>query len=474
MNARRVLLINPSKNDRFPVTRLHMGLTLIGEMLVRRGHIVRIVDYAFLRSLACASVPSVKEVVTAFSPDVVGVSVFTYLYSACQNVVGELAATGDFPIILGGPHFSVFPDDFVSDERISYVVRGEAENSIVSLVEDAKRQRHPVIVDCLPPRATEIPNANLDIAVGSEKLTEYQIQLSRGCPYHCSFCSVSKVAGRVVRARSIELCVEEIVEAVARYPAINRVAITDDCPTFDRKRFKEFLALFGKRVCGRRLHIDNVRANMVDEEMLALYSAVGGRNICLGVESGDPEVFGMVNKGERLEDIEEAACMVKAHKLTLGLCFVIGLPGDTYRSHANSVALARRIKPDYVFWNMCVPWPGTPVYDWFKKHGTMHDPRDFSTLVDPRVRFNWPVAETEDFPARERVRAWLGANMETHRWFNTPSDWPKLFGLAFKYRVWRSFAVYSGGTFLPAISEVLWRSVGRIKSAVRRLMRRAV
>jgi anaerobic magnesium-protoporphyrin IX monomethyl ester cyclase len=452
--GKRVLLVNPAKQDNFGVNRIHMGLSLLGEILVSSGHEVKIMDYAFLRSLeGRISVPSIEEVIHEFKPDVIGISVFTYLYNECQTLINKTSHCCSMPIILGGPHFAIFPDSFGDDNRISYIVRGEAERVILNLIEAGKREQHPVFIDCPFPSPDDIPAVNLDVAYGSQYLKVYQIQLSRGCPYNCSFCNVELIAGRRVRARALETCLDQIVKAKERYPDSESVTITDDCPTFEKKRFKQFLRMFREANLGCGLTIDNMRANLIDEEMIQLYVAAGGRNVCLGVESGHPEVFGLINKGESLEDIIEAVRLVRKYGLRLGLCFVIGLPGDNLERHAYSMRLAKTLKPDYIFWNMCIPWPGTKVHEWFQVHGNIGDLRNFSTLIDPRVNFKDPVCTSVAFPKEDRIRTWLMANMETHNYFRNPHDIWKLLSLTYRYKIYRSFAIYLARCFLPEVVD---------------------
>jgi len=405
-----------------------------------------------------------------FAPDIVGISVFTYLFDECCDLIKRVSSSVDIPIILGGPHFAVFPDAFSEDDRISYILRGEADGCIVDVVNRASRQPKPVFIDCPLPLANEIPEVDLSIAVGSEYLSDYQIQLSRGCPYHCAFCNIEIISGRHVRERDVEACLAQIKAAKKKYPHIRNIIITDDCPNANKTRFKEFLQKLG--MCGFdcQLWVDNIRANLVDEEMLDLYVAVHGLNICLGVESGNPEVFNSVNKGETLDEIVSAANAIKEKGLKLGLCFVIGLPGDTLEKHRSSMALAKRLKPDYVFWNMCIPWPRTRIYQWFLSHGEIFDIRNFSTLIDPHGVFRMPVADSFDFTRAERVRAWLMANMTTHNYFVYPQDFGRLFWLAVKYRIWSSFLIYFWKTFLPAFWEYLTFIPGGLRHRLRRLI----
>jgi anaerobic magnesium-protoporphyrin IX monomethyl ester cyclase len=447
---KRILLLNSCKQDGFSVNRIHMGLSLLGGILRNAKHEVMLIDFAFLRDLKdCIRVPEIEAVLDEFQPGLVGISVFTYLYDECQDLIERTSHRPEIPIILGGPHFSVFPEDFSSDPRISYILRGEAESVILSLVETAKRENHPVFINCPSPSADEIPAVDLDIVYGHEFLKLYQIQLSRGCPYQCSFCNIERVAGRRVRPRNIETCLQEITEAKTRHPQISTIVITDDCPTFDKERFKTFLKLFAAANLGCELSIDNVRANLLDEEMIRLYVEAGGRNLCVGTESGHPEVFEAVNKGESLDDIVHAARLIRKYGLVLGLCFVIGLPGDTLKRHARSVALARSLKPDYLFWNMCIPWPGTQVHQWYTTHGRIGNPRNFSTLVDPTGNYGNPVCATKEFPEKDRIKAWFMANLETQCYFKRTRDLGKLFFLSIRYNFFRSFVNHFTRCFIP-------------------------
>lgn len=468
--GRRVLFINPAKRDSFSVDRIHMGFTLMGQLLTEAGCAVLVLDYAFLRDLEGAVfVPTVEEAVAEFRPDVVGISAFTYLYQEALELVGRVNVCTDAPIVLGGPHVTIFPDDFAADSRISYLVRGEAEEVIVDLVRTASRQPAPVVVDCPLPSGDRIPAANLEIVHGSHLLRTFQIQLSRGCPFTCSFCNVELIAGgRRVRSRDLDACLEEIAAAVRDYPSIRTVTITDDCPNYDAQRFKRFLDRFAELKTGRTLTIDNVRADLLDEEMIRLYLGAGGNNLCLGTESAHPEVFRLINKGESLEHVAAVAPLVRKYGLQLGLCFVIGLPEDSLARHRESIALARRLKPDYVFWNMCIPWPGTDVHAWFSRHGRIGDVRGFSTLIDGEVGFTEPRAWSDDFTREERVTAWLMANMETYTFPVVPPgrfirNLGRLWRLSGLYGIRRSFFIYALGAVPHQVGSALKKRWRRLK-----------
>lgn len=439
---RRILFLNAGKEDNFVVKKLHLGLTVLATILKEAGHQVQIIDYAFLRHISkLVYVPSIEEVIQEFQPDVIGLSVFTYLWDECLNLIERISCCSSAPIILGGTHFSIFPEDFSSDPRISYIVRGEAESIIVDLVESAKKESTPVIINAPLPPLDAVPPCNLELAYGGQYLEYYQIQLSRGCPHQCSFCTIPIIGGRKLRTRDLNNVIDEIVKAKERYPRIKEICITDDFPSFNKARFKRFLELFKEADTGCLLWVDNMRADSIDDEMVSLYKAAGGYNICVGVESGNPEVFSLIHKGESLSAIIAGAKKVRQSGLVLGLCFIIGLPEDNMARHMDSMRLAKLLRPHYILWNVCNPYPGTGVYKWYQKHGEVGDNRNSSTLIDPNVDYKEPRFTSPNFPKKLMIKAWLMANMETHDYLASPKNILKLFRLTRIYGTYHSFLI---------------------------------
>ncbi|AFM23494.1 B12-binding domain-containing radical SAM protein [Desulfomonile tiedjei] len=468
---KRVLFINPTKKRRTETDRVHLGFCLLGSILSDAGHETRVLDLSFLQHVTDAAI--IKDAqwhVQDFRPDVIGISVFSFLHRETVVLLRELETIWNGTVLLGGPHFAVFPEDFREFPNVDYVVRGEAENVILDILQPNTLTSNPTYIDAKPTNPDRIPRADLSVVYGNQHMTVFQIQLSRGCNYQCSFCSVHRVAGRQIRSRRIEECLEEIIAARSEFPAISNIVITDDCPGYDSLRLKQFLRLMAQSCQGVRLYIDNMRADIVDEELLELYVAAGGENICLGAESGHPEVFKKVHKGESLEKIRAAAGLVKKHNLLLGLCFIIGLPGDTPERHYHSVRFARSLEPDYCYWNMVVPWPGTAVYKWYEENGTVEDQRNFTTLVNDRAQFDSPICDSREFPKRELIRAWLIANMETHDLLVNPIALPKIMYLSIKYRILGSFLAYcirllrSPSKFMAFINRGIQIRWGKIRS----------
>jgi hypothetical protein len=113
----------------------------------------------------------------------------------------------------------------------------------------------------------------------------------------------------------------------------------------------------------------------------------------------------MINKGETLEDIENAARLIKKNNLLLSLCFIIGLPGDNLERIKDSIKFAKKFKPDTIYWNMIIPYRNTQVRDWFIKNGKVYNEIGTTSLADGDFKCEEPVAETPDFTSWERKKA---------------------------------------------------------------------
>ena len=123
---------------------------------------------------------------------------------------------------------------------------------------------------------------------------------------------VEQVAGRKLRKRIVETCLDEIVEVKRSHPNLELLVITDDCTTADIQRFKRFLVCVVEMDLGWDLSIDNVRANLIDEELIDLFVAAGGSSPLF---SPPPTCPGGSRYCEGLRGGEECGLSVPATRL---------------------------------------------------------------------------------------------------------------------------------------------------------------
>jgi radical SAM superfamily enzyme YgiQ (UPF0313 family) len=133
--------------------------------------------------------------------------------------------------------------------------------------------------------------------------------------------------------------------------------------------------------------------------------------ISLGVESGDPEVFDKIKKGEKLEDVERGIKLAQAAGIKVHGFFIIGLLGSTYEADKRSVEFAKRMGIS-ASWGILVPYPGTEVWEQIKTDPESRILRDWKEGFHIGARPK-PVYDTKEYSAEERVKMYYLANMST-------------------------------------------------------------
>jgi radical SAM superfamily enzyme YgiQ (UPF0313 family) len=464
MNARIVLVNVDAGRADTAAHWPHYGLVLLATVLRDAGHEVAVVDQSFLRMEDDAFVARVA----AMKPDVVGVSLYTTHATRGLGIARALReALPGARFVAGGPHASLYSDPIAKSGIFEAVVRGEAEGVVVDVVTRLRAGERPGVVVGRPTEGPVIPHADFRLADGHERMSWLPIQLSRGCPYNCSFCEVKEIASRRIRFRDVDVCLDEIGAAAVLLPEAHTLRIVDDCPTLDLPRFKEFLRRYLARGLALRVSVDNMRADAIDDELLDLLKRCRIPYVCIAAESGNPDVFKAVDKGESLAEIAEAARRVRASGLPLYMCFVVGLPGSSYEAEMDSLRFAKSLRPDILYWNMFLPHRGTRARDWFGSHGTIFEEADRFSVPSYDLTFSSPATETPEFPREERIRAYLTCVLETVSFVMTPRALLRAIGLAHRYRLWKSFFVMLAN--LPAKVLVYARiALGRIVEGVRR------
>lgn len=252
----------------------------------------------------------------------------------------------DVPLITGGYHASARPLDLAfPGSPFDAVVVGEGEVPLGNLVEGLLGGRRlqdvwsgPVVgpdnltsIDDLPPQRWELlgrywPRAN-------EIGRKLQIVLSRGCPYHCSFCMERAKTDYTWRAWSEDRAVEEL-RRLAGFTDLGRwvVNIADPLFGFKRRWRREVLAGIVRHGLVPRQFWTLTRSDDLDEEDVELL-ARARFSIGIGLESGSPQMLGLMNKtrdaGRYLDAIRRLARLSRDHGLTWATNVIVGHPGET-------------------------------------------------------------------------------------------------------------------------------------------------
>jgi radical SAM superfamily enzyme YgiQ (UPF0313 family) len=367
----KITLVEPRSADwhvfsDFPLPRL--GLPIIGAILKERGHTVQI----FCEDL------SPIEYDVLFSSDIVGISTTTSTAPTAYKIA-SLLKERKIPVVIGGVHATFRPEEALT--YAPYCVRGEGEETILELVDALNNRKNlseiaglsyiedgqfhhnpqrPLLCDL-----DTIPFPDLSIIKGVEKMKITPIVTSRGCPFACSFCSVTPMFGRRYRMRSIESILDEI-----SFRRPRSIFFYDDNFTAKPERTKELLEGMLKRDITPSEWTAQTRTDIAkDRELLALMRKSNCLFVYIGFESVNPGTLKAYRKGQSLDEIKESIEQIHRYNIKIHGMFVLGSDQDTPETIQETVRFAKRYKIDSVQFLILTPLPGTKTFDELDKSG---------------------------------------------------------------------------------------------------------
>lgn len=297
--------------------------------------------------------------------DIAAITLETYTAKRAYEIAKEYRKR-NVRVVMGGFHATLATDEVM--EHADAVVVGEAESSWPRLLQDLKVGKMQQIYrkDTTQTVVPMIPDRN--IFKGKKYLPIALIESSRGCYYHCEFCSIYGFYKRHYYNRPVDDIVADIQSSEKKF-----FFIVDDNVAMDRQRTLELCAAikplkvtwFGQV----SIHISK------DEELLKAMNDSGCLGVLIGFESFNAENLKQMDKNINIQhaDYTFAISKIKAHGLLIYGTFVFGYENDTEEDFKRVYAFARKNKLYMNAFNHLVPFPGTPLYERFKTERKLID-----------------------------------------------------------------------------------------------------
>src|SRR5512140_414758 len=361
-SAMKVLII-AANTERANMITLPLGAGLIAAAARRAGHTV-----GFLDLFHCADpVASTRAAVDAFSPEAIGISVRNiddqsreqprFLLSQVKPVVEACRASSPVPVILGGPGFSIFPDEALRYLGADYGIVREGERAFVELLRRLECGDSPSGVPGLHSAEQAVPPqvcADLNsFPFWDDVLTEsaraagediwVPVQTRRGCANDCSYCSTAAIQGRSIRARSAETAVDEIRSLTLA--GLRRIYFVDNSFNIPESYAVTLCRLLEAAALGITWRCI-LYPHRVTEELVGAMARAGCVEVSLGFESGNLAVLRGMNKRYSPEDVRRTSDLLRSHGIRRMGFLLLGAPGETRESVEESLAFAESLQLD--------------------------------------------------------------------------------------------------------------------------------
>jgi radical SAM superfamily enzyme YgiQ (UPF0313 family) len=378
-------------------------------------------------------------------------------------------------IIFGGPQASVVDVPTLRNfPCVDFVIRGEADETFVQLLELIAAGGRRAIVDHVPGitfrHAGEVikaPNASVmsdldnlplpafDLDDDLKSRGSIHLEMGRGCPFACTFCSTNDFFRRNFRLKSPAVMIEQMRWLRAEY-GIGNFSLIHDMYTVDRRKVVEF--------CEQLLASDeqftwtcSARTDCIDDDLIALMAKAGCRGIFFGIETGSERLQLTIKKKLNLSEARERIRCADRHGMTIAVALISAFPDETLDDLRDTIHFfvdSLRFDHAEPQLSLLAPLAATPIYEDYKHHlvldhifsdisyqGWQQDQGDAELINEyPEVFPNFYAVPTRWLPRAyfKEVRDFVTYLAFRFRWLSVAlmQDWGDLLKVFDRWKVW--------------------------------------
>lgn len=356
--------------------QIHQGLLFIAAATREAGHKPVVV---------IADLDTMHRYIRRYQPDVVGISCVTATYPMARDMLIQIKK--DYPGLItaiGGHHVTFMYKETLDETGVDFVCRGEGEEVFPALLHALENgDRYPAIpgmvyikdgsyhndeIIALLEDINTLPKITMDLVAPEFSFTP-KIVSSRGCPFFCSYCSISAFYGGKYRQRRVEDVIRDIEDYISW--GYTQFWFHDDNLTVDGKWVNRFCELIEEK--GLKFTWNCMsRIDLIcrDPKLIARMARCGCRMMSIGVESGVPEVLESLHKKLSLEQIHKAVKIMKSVGISYDWFMLLG-SGDHFDTPE---IIEKNIKffsklPGMILVSILTPFPGTEVFERLRSEG---------------------------------------------------------------------------------------------------------
>lgn len=364
------------------------------------GHEVKVLDLVLYKPRLR---PILEDVLASFRPELVGLSAMTFQFDTLLRVARFIRSRDPaIKLAAGGYHPTLMAQEVAGpgeDPPLDYLIRGEGEATFRDLVEELEKpapdfsriaglsyrqghtwQHNPdrPLLDLgtlpLPRRKARLArkffffDQSIDVA-----------ETSRGCPYDCKFCSITRMYGHTFRPFPLERTLADL--KAIRSQGTQAVFLVDDNLTFNIHHFRRLCrAIVAHGLNDLRYATQASAVGLARHpELVADMKQANFWMVFVGFESMTPANLKEMRKPTSPEINRRAASLLREHHIGIIAGVIFGYPQDTRASITRDYRLMKKMRPDLIYSQYLTPYPKTRLRQEMLDAGLVVNADDFRT-----------------------------------------------------------------------------------------------
>jgi len=318
---------------------------------------------------------NVEEVNFNTNADLIGITGITTLINRAYEIADIFRKKGK-KVIMGGIHVSAMPNE--AKNHADAILIGEAEDLWEVIIEDFRNNRlkeeyksetYTDLKKLVIPRY-ELLKLNKYRRSTGTNMPRLPIQSSRGCPFNCRFCSVTKFWGPKIRTKPLENIEKELLHIKSL--GTNRIFFSDDNFIANINYTRGLIELLKKYnfswICQASTNIYK------HEDLIVEMKKAGCSAIYIGIETFSGEDLENINKNfNKVVNYEKLFSLFDKYNIRITASMMIGLDGDTKETLEHMIQLLIRFKVSYAQFFLLMLLPGTKMREDFLKNNRIID-----------------------------------------------------------------------------------------------------
>jgi Fe-S oxidoreductase len=312
----KILIIYPNINSQ---VGFNFGIVYISAVLKKHGHDTKLINL----NEKLAKLPDDKEIqriIEEYNPGLIGFSTVTPQYQYALKIAKFIKGFCKTPIVCGGIHATMVPEEVVEEECFDYVCVGEGEEAVLELADNIEKgvdtrrianiwskDKGKVVSNSVRalPKLVDLPRKDYELFDFQGMIDAeggwVRLMTSRGCPFKCTYCFNHSIVERYkeetgsstkdlnyIRRHDVDEIIDEIIYLLENYKNITTFIFDDDIFTSNKTYLKEFCEKYKKSVKVPFVANAHIRA-FDDKQGQKLLKDAGCMIIKFGLEVGRRE-----------------------------------------------------------------------------------------------------------------------------------------------------------------------------------------